>query len=51
MSRVNTDKMDKEDAYQMMFPKDNKIQEQTRIWQAYINDMYQKTFRILINEQ
>lgn len=34
-----------------MFPRDNKIEEETRIWQAYINDMFEKTFKILINEQ
>lgn len=34
-----------------MFPKDNKIEEETRIWQAYINDMYEKTFKMLIEEQ
>lgn len=31
-----------------MYPKDNKAEEEMRIWQAYINDMYEKTFKILI---
>lgn len=32
-----------------MYPKDNKMEAEMRIWQAYINDMYQKSFLILIN--
>lgn len=34
-----------------MYPRDNRAEEEMRIWQAYINDMYEKTFKILINEQ
>lgn len=49
MSRVNTAKMDREEAFQIMFPRDNRVEEEMRIWQAYINDMYEKTFKILIN--
>lgn len=34
-----------------MYPRDNRVEEEMRIWQAYINDMYEKTFKILIDEQ
>ena len=27
------------------------LEEETRIWQAYINNMYEKSFRILLKEQ
>ena len=34
-----------------MYPKENRIEEETRIWQAYINDMYENSFKILLQEQ
>ena len=51
MSRINTGKMNKSDAFDSMFPRDNQIEEETRIWQAYINNMYEKSFKMLLKEQ
>ena len=51
MSRVNTSNVDKEEAFSMMYPRENRIEEETRIWQAYINDMYENSFKTLLQEQ
>lgn len=51
MSRVNTAKMEKEEAFELMYPRENRVEEETRIWQAYINNMYQKSYKILLQEQ
>lgn len=31
-----------------MYPKENKAEEEMRIWQAFINEMYEKSYRVLI---
>ena len=51
MSRVNTSKIDKEEAFSMMYPRENRVEEETRIWQAYINEMYEGSFKTLLQEQ
>ena len=51
MSRVNTSTLPKEEAFEIMYPRENQVEEETRIWQAYINDMYESSFKILLQEQ
>lgn len=34
-----------------MYPKDNKKEKEMRIWQGYLNQMYEKSFIMLISEQ
>jgi hypothetical protein len=43
--------MSKEDAFELMFPKENQMEEEMKIWQAYINNMYESSYRTLLKEQ
>jgi len=35
----------------MMFPRDNKMEEELRIWMAYLNKVYEDSFKMLLAEE
>ena len=51
MSHLNITTMDKEEVMAMMLPRENQEEEELRIWMAYINQMYEKSFLTLLQEE
>ncbi len=43
--------MEKDQVFEMMFPRDNKTEEEMRIWIAYLNKAYEDSFKNLLKEE
>lgn len=48
---MNIAVMEKDEVFALMFPRDNKNEEELRIWVAYLNKVYEHSFKQLLKEE
>ena len=48
---MNLTSMNKDDIFPLMFQRENKQEESTRLWLAYVNNLYLKSFKMILEQE